>query len=168
MESSVKLRKNPSRQTCEVMIKRILSAEVAQHGSNQYFKSAADFMSYFESLYPASDALTKQVQRAIKAMDMPKDENGYFVANKTVGEYEQEKAFSQAFSLANAHIDPMENIETIFLSVPPHMQAYMIHLFENTAIFQGQYLTIAPVSNGLLVYTDKKDDLISLLNSLTI
>ncbi|MBQ9579921.1 MAG: hypothetical protein IJR23_01940, partial [Lachnospiraceae bacterium] len=62
------LRKNPSRQDCESIIKRILVTEVLTKGKNEQFKNASDFMSYFESLFPASDALTKQVQRAIKAM----------------------------------------------------------------------------------------------------
>ena len=67
------LRKNPSREQCQKIIKRILVTEVLQQGHNEHFKQAADFMNYFESLYPPSDALTKQVQRAVKAMDMPKD-----------------------------------------------------------------------------------------------
>ena len=71
MERSSSLRKNPSRETCEGIIKRILMTEVLEHGGNRHFHSASDFMGYFESLYPASDALTKQVQRAIKALNMP-------------------------------------------------------------------------------------------------
>ena len=77
MERNTTLRKNPSRETCENIIKRILMTEVLENGSNKHFRFASDFMNYFESLYPASDALTKQVQRAIKSLDMPKDENGY-------------------------------------------------------------------------------------------
>ena len=79
MEPGTTLRKNPSREACEKVIKRILMTEVLEHGSNKHFRFASDFMNYFESLYPASDALTKQVQRAVKAMDMPKDENGYYI-----------------------------------------------------------------------------------------
>ena len=90
--------KNPSRETCEGIIKRILMTEVLQEGSNRHFRTAADFLNYFESLYPASDALTKQVQRAVKALDMPKDEQGYFIVNKTVDQFEQEKEISQLFS----------------------------------------------------------------------
>ena len=74
MSQKNSIRKNPSRETCENTIRRILMTEVLEHGKNKHFRSASDFMKYFESLYPASDALTKQVQRAIKAMDMPKDE----------------------------------------------------------------------------------------------
>ncbi len=46
-------------------------------------------MKYFESLYPASDALTKQVQRAIRSLNMPKDELGYFIPNKTAEQFER-------------------------------------------------------------------------------
>ena len=91
MEHSSTLRKNPSRETCEGIIKRILMTEVLENGCNKHFRFASDFMNYFESLYPASDALTKQVQRAIKALDMPKDENGYYIVNKTSAQLENEK-----------------------------------------------------------------------------
>ena len=80
---SPSLRKNPSRETCEGIIRRILMTEVLEKGKNEHFRTAADFMKYFESLYPASDALTKQVQRAIRSLNMPKDELGYFIPNKT-------------------------------------------------------------------------------------
>ena len=93
-------RRNPSRDTCEKTIKRILMTEVLENGRNKHFKTAADFMNYFESLYPASDALTKQVQRAIKALDMPRDEHGYFIVNKTVDQFNQENTISNAFKIA--------------------------------------------------------------------
>ena len=70
MEHSGSSRRSPSREACEKTIKRILMTEVLENGRNKHFKSAADFMNYFESLYPASDALTKQVQRAVKALDI--------------------------------------------------------------------------------------------------
>ena len=73
MEKSTTLRRNPSREACEGEIKRILMTEVLENGGNYHFRTAADFMDYFESLYPKSDALTKQVQRAVKALNMPKD-----------------------------------------------------------------------------------------------
>ena len=57
---SPSLRKNPSRETCEGIIRRILMTEVLEKGKNEHFRTAADFMKYFESLYPASDALTNR------------------------------------------------------------------------------------------------------------
>ena len=73
MNQKNQLRKNPSRETCESIIRRILMTELTQNGKNRHFRKATDFMSYFESLYPASDALTKQVQRAVQSLHMPKD-----------------------------------------------------------------------------------------------
>ena len=58
MNQKNQLRKNPSRETCESIIRRILMTELTQNGKNRHFRKATDFMSYFESLYPASDALT--------------------------------------------------------------------------------------------------------------
>jgi hypothetical protein len=168
MEQFNRLRKNPSRETCEGIIKRILTTEVKQHGSNTHFKGASDFMNYFESLYPASDALTKQVQRAIKAMNMPRDESGYLIVDKSVEQYEQESLISNLFLREKLKVDPMEDIETVFVAAPPYLHAYLIQLFESTVSFQGKFLTIAPVSNGLLFYTARKEALLNSLNSLTI
>ena len=158
MNESPTLRKNPSRETCEGIIKRILITEVLEHGRNKHFKGASDFMNYFESLYPASDALTKQVQRAIKAMDMPKDEHGFLIVNKTTDQFRQ----------ANVTINPMEQIETIFLSAAPYARTHIIHLLETSELFRDKYLTIVETSNGLLIYTEDKNRLLGILNSLTI
>ena len=167
MDSNPKLRKNPSRETCEGIIKRILMSEVLQHGSNRHFKSASDFLDYFESLYPASDALTKQIQRAVRALDMPKDELGYFIVNKTTDQFNQETEISRAFEQGGVTINPMDNVETVFLSAAPHMRSYLIHLLEESVTFSDKYITIAETSNGLLFYTNNKKQLLILLNSLT-
>ncbi len=168
MERSTTLRKNPSRETCEGIIKRILMTEVLEHGRNKHFRFASDFMNYFESLYPASDALTKQVQRAVKSLDMPKDEFGYYIVNKTSSQLEQEKEISHLIKNANVSIHPMENVDTIFLTVNSHLKSYMIHLLETSETFQGKFITIVETSNGLLIYTENKKQLLILLNSLTI
>ena len=68
--------------------------EMLEKGKNEHFKTATDFMKYFESLYPASDSLTKQVQRAIKSLDMPKDPNGYFIINKTAEQLDRDQELS--------------------------------------------------------------------------
>lgn len=160
-------RKNPSRETCEGIIKRILMTEVLQQGANHHFRTAADFMNYFESLYPASDALTKQVQRAIKALDMPKDERGYFIVNKTAAQLDQEKEISGLFARAHVSIDPMEGYETVFLSADAPMRSYLIYTLEQSETFRGKFLTILETSNGLLIYTQNRKQLLILLNSLT-
>ena len=168
MENNTHIRKNPSREACENIIKRILMTEVLENGRNKHFRFASDFMNYFESLYPASEALTKQVQRAIKSLDMPKDENGYYIVNKTAAQLENEKQITQLLKEANVSVHPMEQIDTVFLSVNSYMRSYLIHLIETTETFQGKYITIVETSNGLLIYTENKSQLLILLNSLTI
>lgn len=168
MEHNTTLRKNPSRETCEGIIKRILMTEVLENGRNKHFRFASDFMNYFESLYPASDALTKQVQRAIKSLNMPKDEKGYYIVNKTSAQLENEKQITQLLKDANVAVHPMEQVDTIFLSVSSYMKSYLIHLIETTETFHGKYITIVETSNGVLIYTENKSQLLILLNSLTI
>ena len=142
--------------------------EVLENGRNKHFRFASDFMNYFESLYPASDALTKQVQRAIKSLDMPKDENGYYIVNKTAAQLENEKEISNLLKNANVSVHPMEQVDTVFLSVSSYMRSYLTHLIETTETFQGKYITIVETSNGLLIYTENKSQLLTLLNSLTV
>ena len=168
MERRTTLRKNPSRETCENIIKRILMTEVLENGRNKHFRFASDFMNYFESLYPASDALTKQVQRAIKSLNMPKDENGFYIVNKTAAQLENEKEISHLLKNANVLVHPMDQVDTIFLSIHSYMRSYLIHLIETTETFQGKYITMVETSNGLLIYTENKSQLLILLNSLTI
>ena len=99
MNQKNQLRKNPSRETCESIIRRILMTELTQNGKNRHFRKAADFMSYFESLYPASDALTKQVQRAVQSLHMPKDADGFFIVDKTAAQVEQDLQMQMSLSI---------------------------------------------------------------------
>ena len=164
MEHLSSMRKNPSREVCEKTIKRILITEVLQNGSNTHFRTAADFMNYFESLYPSSDALTKQVQRAVKALDMPKDEKGYFIVNKTNEQFHQEKEISNLLKQAHSVIHSMEQVETIFISADPHLRSHLIHLLETSLTFSGSFITISETSNGILIYTEKKAKLLEQLH----
>ncbi len=159
-------RKNPSREQCQKMIKRILITEVLEKGRNEHFKTASDFMTYFQSLYPASDALTKQVQRAIKAMDMPKDENGYFIINKTSKQLDQEKEMKQVFQKGNASVTDLSECETILLRVDPSLRSYLNHLFYTSITFENKFETIVKTGNGLVIFTRDKTKLLSSLNTL--
>lgn len=161
-------RNTPSREFCENSIKRILMTEVLEKGANRQFRCATDFLHYFESLYPPSDALVKQIQRAIKNLDMPKDENGYYIVNKTSSQFEQEKEISNLFSLAHARVLPFENVETVFLQADAHLRSGLIHLLESSVTFEGKFITLVETSNGVLIYTENKNQLLILLNSLTI
>lgn len=162
------LRKNPSRETCENIIRRILMTEILEKGKNEHFRSAADFMSYFESLYPASPALTKQVQRAIKSLNMPKDDFGYFIPNKTTEQFALEKEIISLFEKAGASVVSLDEYETLFLKAEPALCSYLIHVLETSTLFEGKYLTIQQTTNGLIFYTKNRSQLEILLNSLIV
>ena len=159
------LRKNPSRETCENMIRRILMTEVLQEGKNQHFKQASDFMSYFESLYPASESLTKQVQRAVKAMELPKDTQGYFIINKTTEQIRQDDDIKYALSLSNASTTILTDATPVFLSLEPALCPYVKQLLLTSFTFQDKILTITESSNGLLIYSSQPEQLEKLLQS---
>lgn len=160
--------KNPSRKTCEGIIKRILMTEILEKGKNEHFRSAADFMNYFESLYPASDALAKQVQRAVKSLNMPKDEFGYFIPNKTTEQLEQEKELQYLFRKADASVFSMEEYKPLLLKTNASAASYLLHVIENSPVFEGKFLTAYVVSNGILFYTKSPSQLEILLNSLIV
>ncbi|MCI8327395.1 MAG: hypothetical protein HFI37_06435 [Lachnospiraceae bacterium] len=160
------LRKNPSRQVCETIIKRILMTEVLEKGSNQQFRQASDFMNYFESLYPASESLTKQVQRAVKSMNMPKDARGYFIINKSHEQLEQEEHLRYLLQNSSASLHALEEYETLFLKVSPHLCSYLMDRIQNSITFQNKYITMLESSDGILFYTDNKITLSTLLESL--
>lgn len=145
--------------------------EVLHQGKNNHFKHASDFMNYFESLYPASDGLTKQVQRAVKAMNLPKDENGFYIINKTPEQIRQDAALKEALLLADAKIVPLDGYVPVFLSAKPSLCPYLKDLLQNSATFQNKILTIAETTNGLMLYTDQPGQLeklcLSLLNNQT-
>lgn len=164
--SKTVLRKNPSRATCEDIIRRILMTEVLEKGTNEHFKTAADFMSYFQSLYPASDGLTKQVQRAVKSLAMPKDDRGYFIINKTEDQLNQDKEISFMFKKTAAAITPLEEYETLFLKVDPEYKDYLYQLLSESDTFADKIITMINSSNGIIFYTKSKQQLEILINSL--
>ena len=148
-------RKNPSRQECERVIKRILVTEVLTKGKNAQFKTATDFMSYFESLYPASEALTKQVQRAIKSMELPKDE-----------QLDEEKDLSYLLKKSNAVIADLSECEPLFIRCNPEDASYLLTLILKCLTLNGKYETVLATANGILFYTKQKENLEILINSL--
>lgn len=162
------LRKNPSRETCEGIIKRILMTEILEKGKNEHFRTAADFMNYFESLYPASNALTKQVQRAIRALDMPKDEFGYFIPNKTAKQLTQEKELQYLFQKAGAAVCSMEDYKPLFLKADDAIASYLLDVIRRSPFFDGKYLTAHTTAGGILFYSKNPTQLEVLLNSLIV
>ena len=81
-------------------------------------------------------------------------------------QFEQEKEISQLFSQAHVQVNPMENIETIFLKSDVHMRSYLIHTLETSLTFQGKFVTLVETANGVLIYTENKNQLLILLESL--
>ena len=86
--------------------------------------------------------------------------------DKTAAQVEQEQCLGKLFADANVSLHPMEQVETVFLSVPSHMQELLLHTFEQSDLFAGQILTIVRTCNGLLIYTEDKKQLLLLLNRL--
>lgn len=166
MNEKNRLSKNPSRETCENIIRRILMTEVLEKGTNAHFRQASDFMSYFESLYPASDALTKQVQRAIKSMDLPKDEQGYFIINKTKEQLAQEAELKHLIKQSSFALSPMEDCETVFIEAPIECLDYLIHKLSNWELLKNKYITMLKTCNGILIYTTDKSSVISAIHSI--
>ncbi len=160
------IKKNPSRKECEEQIKRILMTEVLENGKNSHFKTAKDFMKYFESLYPVGDSLNKQVQRAIKSLDMPKDENGYFVINKTSAQMDEDREIGRLLRSSKAETLDLDSYDKLFLKIEDKYRDYFIRLLHDSLTFKGKFVTIVNSSDGLIIYTENKTNLETLINSL--
>lgn len=154
--------KNPSRKSCEQTIKRILTREFEEYGENHHFKQASDFMIYFESLHPASPSLTKQVQRAVSALNLARDENGYFMINKTAEEYKAEQEL--AALLKSSSLYNLENCTPVLLKTDSWKRKHMIHLMNSVSELNSLYETLAETDNGILLYTKTPEKLISFLS----
>lgn len=166
MDNIQSTRKNPSREACQKIIKRILVTEILEKGTNEHFRQASDFMGYFQSLYPASDALTKQVQRAIKAMDMPRDERGYFIINKTSEQMEQDREIGHLLQKGETSLLTLEESEPLLLTVPAEMRDYLIHTLSESISLKDHFDTILKTNNGIIIYTREKARILSYLQSL--
>ncbi len=149
-----RVRVNPSRTTCEEIIRRILNAEIKENGHNRHFKNAMDFMSYFESLYPPGSALTKQVQRAIKSLDLAKDENGYFLIDVTKAQAAADNELAKILKKTGAAVSEQTTFSCVFLSADSMHRSYLLELIASSEKLHDLYVTVMDSSDGLIFLTD--------------
>ena len=157
MDDLKQVKKNPSRENCEQAIRRILMTEMLEKGKNENFKNATDFMPYFESLYPASPSLTKQVQRAIRSMDLPKDERGYFIINKTKKQIDEDKAITEILRLSNASLVNLSEMKPVFIKCHESFSETLMQLISTSDTFKDRFEVMLPAHGGILVYTKKPE-----------
>ncbi|MCR5545115.1 MAG: hypothetical protein K6F30_01375 [Lachnospiraceae bacterium] len=158
--------RNPTRQECEDQIKRTLMTETLRQGGNRHFKTAKDFMPIFEALYPSSPSLTKQVQRAVKSMNMPKDDKGFFIVDKTKAQLAQDQELSTLLQRSFAAVEEHESFETLFLRTEPNYKSYLLQLIYESETLKDKYITAIDTSNGILFLTENKALLTTMLNGL--
>lgn len=158
-------KKNPSRHQCEEIIKRILMSEVLEKGKNNKFKSASDFMPFFESLYLASPSLNKQVQRAVTSLALPKNEQGFFIINKTQSQIDEDSEIGKVLRSSCASISSQDT-EVLFLKVDRKYISFLFDLIKESTSFNGLFLTMIPSSDGIIFLTRDKRRLSMLINSL--
>ncbi len=161
-----KKKTSPSRKECEEHIKRMLMMEVLEKGCNEHFKNPSDFMAFFESLYPVSPGLTKQVQRAVKSLNLPKDKSGYYIIGKTQSQLDQDQEISFMLKKTNASVDSFGECDTVFLKVSHEHKDYLYRLLSESETFVDKYITMMECSNGILFLTRTKSQLETMLTSL--
>ena len=140
--------------------------EILEKGKNQQFKNATDFMPFFESLYPASPSLTKQVQRAVKNMALPKDNHGFFVINKSEIQLDEDQEIGRILKRGHADIFKTQ-IESVFIKLDPDVIDYLYDLISGSSSFKEKFITIIKSSNGLFFLTKSSSQLQILISSLT-
>ena len=161
-------KRTPSRAECEAIIKKILTTEAQARTVNSTFKRPSDFMGYFESLYPPSAALTKQVQRAIAALDMARDSKGYYIINKSKEQSNQDNDIRRLLTEAQYSVDPLETDSTVFLKIEGSFVDFVLHKLADSITMKPYITTMVPCYNGILIYTKDKEKVIELFNSLNL
>ncbi len=161
-------KKTPSRAECEAIIRKILTTEVQARTVNSTFKRPSDFMAYFESLYPPSSALTKQVQRAITALDMARDSKGYYIINKSKEQSNQDNDIRRLLTEGGYEVDPMETDSCLFIRLDSAYIDFVMHKLEDSITLREHITTMIPCYNGIMIYTKNKEKLTELLNSLNL
>ena len=154
-------KKNPSRKTCEEIIRRILTTEASQSSTNRHFKHASDFIRYFESLYPSSPSLTKQVQRAVQSMQLAKDANGYFMIDRTREDYAAEQEIAHLFSGIRPKL--LKQAAPIFLEIPPGKRQYFLHLIHTNHNLRELFTTAMETYNGVIIYSETPEEFVNYL-----
>lgn len=120
-------------------------------------------MIYFESLHPSSPGLTRQVQRAVNALNLPRDENGYFMINKTVEEYKAEQELSKL--LQSSSVANLDKCTPVLVKMEYWKRDHMIYLMQSAAALRKLYETIVPADNGVLFYTKTPEKLTAFFSS---
>lgn len=158
----------PSRVDCEKSIRRILMTENLQNGKNLHFKNSSDFMPFFESLYPAGASLQKQVQRAIRSMNLAKDKDGFYLIDRTKDQLSDDKDIQKLLISAGAENPISSEMESVFLPLLD-ADSELIHFLSkkisDSISFKDKYIAIIPAANGILFLTTEKDRLLLEINS---
>ena len=163
MENTQNTRRNPSRSECEKIIRRILITEILENGKNRHFRMATDFLKYFESLYPPSDSLTKQIQRAVRSMDMPKDDEGYYIVDKTTKQAKLENDIKELMNESMSRVTDLSDYSPISVTLKPQMIDYVSDLIERTNILSQNISHIVRSNTGIIIYTKNKEKLLAQL-----
>ena len=161
-------KRTPSRAECEAIIKKILLTEAESRTVNSTFKKPADFMGFFESLYPPSAALTKQVQRAIKSLDMAKDKDGYYILNKSQEQSNQDNALKALLTEADYYVDSLDNSENLFIRLGSEYVDFILHKLADSITLKPYIITMIPCYNGIIIVTYNKKEVIDILNGLSL
>lgn len=157
--------KNPSRRSCEQMIHKILSRELETYGANRHFKHASDFLVYFESLYPSSAGLTRQIQRAVSSMNLARDKDGYYMIDKTVEEYHAEQELGRMLRFAS--LTSLKECTPVLLKTSSWQQTAVIHLLKSIPGIYNHIETMASAEDGIIIYTKNAEQLAACLSGLT-
>ena len=106
------------------------------------------------------------MQRAVKSMDMAKDGDGFYIINKTQEQIRQEEELKHFFQASETVLGSLEGCETVFLRSAKVSLDYLIHLISSTDTLKDKYATMVKASNGVLIYTENKEELLALLKPL--
>lgn len=169
MNTTTHNRFNPSRKECEQIIKRILQQELEQRGSNSHFRHSVDFLPFFESLYPSSIGLSKQVQRAVRSMNLPKDSKGFFIMNRSQEELMLEQHliyFFQYEKVILSYYDHSDLGKCLQMQANPAIYEYCLLRIKEYLSYSIEDLKIWIENSILYIFTTSMENLESALQKI--
>ena len=162
MNTSSLTKTNPSRKECEDIIRHILQQEVEHRKRNCHFRHSVDFLPFFESLYPSSVRLAKQVQRAVHSLNLPKDSNGFYIINRSEEELSLESHLICFFQYEKATLNKRshpEYSEILCLKIDPAALVYCKERLTEYFQFSIPDLALWSESSELYCYSSNLHEL---------
>ena len=97
---------------------------------------------------------------------MPKDEDGFFIVDRTVKQMEKEKSLKAILSESESVVTDLSGYAPILVKTDPHNRIYLMHLISEVSTLNDKIAAMTECSVGVILYTVEKEKVLSILDRL--